>query len=166
MQCVPGTQLCELSPMPGQALVQQILEAPFTHTLVDNPNKTWFNKLDFGCICTLFCHGCVLHHPRKSSVTQHNSPEQGHDRIKEELGRLRIARHATQLRSLGLGRHPRRKFQSYPFLFGVCLCDIMAAAWFSLWVLRQAARAESSGLGVSEEGGPGQQASSIWYRVA
>lgn len=40
VQCAPGSQLCELSPMWGWALVIQLFEVFLLH---------WFTKVDFWC---------------------------------------------------------------------------------------------------------------------
>jgi hypothetical protein len=65
VQCVPGAQLCELSPMLAWALVMQVslshfcfCKLPLTHIPVGNPNKTrLFTKLEFGSMHSLVWHG-------------------------------------------------------------------------------------------------------------
>lgn len=41
-----------------------------------------------------------------------------------------------------------------------------AVAWFLLWAVRNATKAEPSASGVSVRGIPGEQSLSVWYGVA
>lgn len=77
IQCAPGSQHSELSPMLGWTLV---ISAPeVTPHPYCNLNRThWFTRLKFDGIHTLICHGlsiwgklmCVCHPPQKTFITQ------------------------------------------------------------------------------------------------